>query len=143
MGKVGGGHQDRAARRQRLREGRSASMKQAQNARRRGGDTMSPDSDTARKVEQGAFKNDPTPATCSTTNRTGDGYSPHYQTNGKRGHSFYKRSVVPGSGLGDMVGRKTGVPILGDIVDFCNPLSDIQERRRRRRMGRQADHGIE
>lgn len=110
-----------------IRESRSANMKQAQNARRRGADTMSPDRDTARKVEDGAFKNDPTAGDRLHHEPHGDGYYPHYQTNGKPGHSFYKRSVVPGSGLGEMVGRKTGVPLLGDAIDFFNPLSDIQD----------------
>ena len=103
-------------------------MKEAQNARRRGADTMSPDRDTARKVEEGAFKNDPTAGDMLHHDPHGDGYYPHYQTNNKRGHSFYRNgALIPGAGLGDMVGRKTGVPILGDVVDFFNPLSDIQD----------------
>jgi hypothetical protein len=34
---------------------------------------------------------------------------------------------VPLSDLGDLVGRKTGIPGLGDIVDFFNPASDLQD----------------
>jgi hypothetical protein len=35
--------------------------------------------------------------------------------------------VIPGANLGDMLGRKTGVPLLGDVIDFFNPLSDVQD----------------
>jgi len=55
------------------------------------------------------------------------GYRPHYQTKGKRGHTFFGGLVIPGANLGDIVGRKTGSELLGEAINFVNPLSDVQD----------------
>ena len=52
-------------------------------------------------------------------------HRPHYQHDNKPGHTFY--DAIPGAGLG-IVGRKTGVPLLGDVIDFFIPLSDLSGR---------------
>lgn len=54
------------------------------------------------------------------------GYRPHFHIEGKAGHSVFKL-VVPGAHLGSIVGRKTGSQLLGEILGFPNPLSDVQE----------------
>lgn len=54
-------------------------------------------------------------------------YRQHFQTKGKKGHTFYGGAVISGANLGDIVGRKTRSELLGEGVNFFNPLSDIQD----------------
>jgi RHS repeat-associated protein len=110
-----------------LQEGRTVSLKQAQNIRRRGGDVKASSERLAEKIERGAFKRDRTAGEMVRHGPHKEGYRPHFQTDKKAGHTFFGVAVVPGSGLGSTVGRKTGVPFLGSVVDFVNPMADIQD----------------
>jgi RHS repeat-associated protein len=38
-----------------------------------------------------------------------------------------KRSRIPGSDVGEKIGGFVGVPGLSDVIDFFNPLNDLQE----------------
>ncbi|MGE3540529.1 MAG: RHS repeat-associated core domain-containing protein [Candidatus Tectimicrobiota bacterium] len=109
-----------------LRESRKVSTKEAINARRRGADVLAPNEKIAKQIEKNAFKNDPTAGDLLKHEPHKKGYRPHYQTDKKSGHTFYSVSI-PGAGIGTFIGRKTGIPLLGDIIDFFNPLSDIQD----------------
>jgi len=111
-----------------LRDSRTATVKEAQNARRRGADVNVPgDRELARKIEEGAFKKDRSAGELIEHEAHKKGYRPHFQTKGKKGHTFYGGAVIPGANLGDIVGRKTGSELLGEVVNFFNPLSDIQD----------------
>ena len=114
-----------------LREGRTVCTQAAQNARRRGADVAVDGADeaarrrAARQIEEGAFRNDPTAGRTMRHDPHRPGYRPHYQTDGRPGHTFYQG--IPGAGLGGMIGRKTGMPLLGNLIDLINPLSDVQD----------------
>jgi len=85
---------------------------------------------TAREVQYGANQGDPKSGRMFHHDAEKKGYYSHYQTDNRPGHTFYggpARSVIPGANLGEMVGRKTQIPLLGHIVDFVNPLSDVQD----------------
>jgi hypothetical protein len=97
-------------------------MRAAQNTLRRGGDVLAPSREMARQVAKGAAsKGEKVVHHAPHKER----YRPHFQIDGKAGHSFY--SVIPLAGLGSMVGRKTGSELLGEAIDFLNPLSDLQD----------------
>jgi len=105
-----------------LRESRFASMRQAQNTIRRGGDVIAPTKQTARAIAEGAANKGEKVIHHEAHKK---GYRSHYHILGKPGHIFY--GAIPGADLGSMIGRKTGSRLLGQVVDFFNPLSDVQE----------------
>lgn len=80
--------------------GRAVSMLEAQIIRRKGGDIVaqggrkSQARRVAGQVEDGAFRNDPTAAGRMHHGPHKPGYRPHFQTEGKRGHTFYSIAAL-------------------------------------------------
>jgi RHS repeat-associated protein len=77
-----------------LLAGRKISMREAQAARRLEGDVIMENQRLARQVETGAFKNDRTAGEMLRHDAHKPGYDPHYQTQGKKGHTFYKSAAA-------------------------------------------------
>jgi len=113
---------------ERLEKVRPLSMREAQMARRHEADisVLGPGGKRiAKQIERGV---DPQRKSIHHKPHR-EGYLPHYQTPGYTGHTFYRDTygfALPGAGLGAMVGRKTGIPVLGGVIDLINPLSDLE-----------------
>ncbi len=71
-------------------EGRRITMREAQQIRRREGNIIMDEQRLGRQAESGAFKNDRSAGDMLRHDPHQPGYSPHYQTDGKGGHTFYK-----------------------------------------------------
>lgn len=106
-------------------ERRTVSMSDAQHARRHGDDVrVLNNRRMARQIETGAFRNQRGAGKVIHHDaHEGRGFRPHYQTNGKRGHTFY--GFIPGMGLGSRIADRTGCSECGDLVDLFNPMEDI------------------
>lgn len=73
-----------------LWEGRKITMREAQLIRRAERDVIVDSERLGRQVESGAFKNDRTAGEMLRHDPHEPGYNPHFQTEGKRGHTFYR-----------------------------------------------------
>jgi hypothetical protein len=73
-----------------LWEGRKITMREAQLIRRAEKNVVVDSERLARQVESGAFKNDRTAGEMLRHDPHEPGYDPHFQTEGKRGHTFFK-----------------------------------------------------
>ncbi len=87
-----------------LIKGKKVTLKQAQNIRRQGKNIMASCQTTAKKVEQGAFKDTASQSDLLRHDpHGGKGYHPHYQTEGQHGHSFYKYLIFFIPGLSEII----------------------------------------
>lgn len=77
-----------------LWEGRKITMREAQQIRRAEKNVVVDSERLARQVESGAFKNDRTAGEMLRHDPHEPGYNPHFQTEGKRGHTFYKGAAM-------------------------------------------------